>query len=302
MACDAHAHPYDLLRYFPEAEEERRRLNIACAASAWNREQFEYHERLARMAGTVPAMSPPLEPAAPVMPPSPLLEPAAPVEPVPPVVLCFAVHPQLPASFPGDFRKEADRSLALLENLAEEGRLHAIGETGFDLYNAAFRDSEAVQDELFAAHLELALRRGLPLVLHIRRAMHKVFVHSKALKRLPAVIFHSYQGTAGEGESLLRRGINGFFSFGTPIVLNHKEAIRVCAALPAERLLLETDAPYQGLRGASFSRWADLAVVLRGAAAIRREAGNFHGAEAELEAVVDRNFYRAFGLKQSSTD
>jgi TatD DNase family protein len=277
MASDAHAHPYDLLQLFPEAEAERRRLGIACAASAWNREQFEYHEGLARAAGS-----------APVAPSS---------SPVPPLVLCFAVHPQLPAAFSGDARQEAERSLALLGTLAEEGRLHAVGETGFDLYGERFRNTEALQDGLFAAHLELALAYGLPLVLHIRRAMHKVFAHAGALKRLPAVVFHSYQGTAGEALALLRRGINSFFSFGTPILLNHKEAIRVCAGLPLDRLLLETDAPYQPLRGAPFSRWADLAAVLRGAAAIRREAGNDGGTEAELEVAADRNFYRAYGFK-----
>jgi TatD DNase family protein len=293
MASDAHAHPWDLLQRLPDAEAERRGLGIACAASAWNREQFEYHENLARMAGTAPAGPVPGGGASAGDPP-----PVGPPR-VPPVVLCFAVHPQLPASFPGDSREETGRSLTLLEALAAEGRLHAVGETGFDLYNGAYRDSEALQDELFAVHLELALRYGLPLVLHIRRAMHKVFAHAQGLKRLPAVVFHSYQGTAGEGEALLRRGINVFFSFGTPIILNHKEAIRVCAGLPPDRLLLETDAPYQPLRGASFSRWADLAAVLRGAAAIRREAGNIGGTEAELEALVDRNFFRAFGLKQN---
>jgi TatD DNase family protein len=286
MASDAHAHPYDLLQLFPEAEEERRRLGIVCAASAWNRDQFDYHERLARAAKTAAVGSAgDLKSSA-----------SGPAAAGPCMVLCFAVHPQLPASFPGDFRREAEIALALLESLAREGRLHAIGETGFDLYNEAYRESEAAQDELFAVHLELAIRYGLPLVLHIRRAMHKVFPHAKALKRLPAVVFHSYQGTAGEGEALLRRGINCFFSFGTPIILNHKGAIRACAALPADRLLLETDAPYQGLRGAPFSRWADLAAVLRGAAAIRQEAGTFRGTEAELEAAVDRNFFRAYGL------
>jgi TatD DNase family protein len=292
MASDAHAHPWDLLQRLPEAEGERRRLGVACAASAWNREQFEYHENLARMAGSA------LPGAADIRSVPGAGAPEWPPARTPPVALCFAVHPQLPAAFPGDSRAEAERSLALLESLAGEGRLHAVGETGFDLYNGVYRDSEAVQDELFAVHLELALRYGLPLVLHIRRAMHKVFAHAGALKRLPAVVFHSYPGTAGEGEALLRRGINGFFSFGTPIVLNHKEAIRVCAGLPPDRLLLETDAPYQPLRGAPFSRWADLAVVLRGAADIRREAGNTGGTEAELEAAVDRNFYRAFGLQQ----
>ncbi|WP_010258205.1 TatD family hydrolase [Treponema primitia] len=272
MASDAHAHPFDLAGRFPDAENERRSLGIACAASAWNGEQFAYHQELARSARQ---------------------EGAA------PMALCFAVHPQLPAA--GNTSSFAPL-LELLETLAAGDELNAIGETGFDLYNDAretslqnaFRATEAVQDELFAAHLETALRYGLPMVLHVRRAMHKVFAHTGALKKLPAVVFHSYSGTVGEGEALLRRGINAYFSFGASILLNHKGAIRSCAALPLDHLLLETDAPYQPLRGKAFSHWVDLSVILRGAAGIRKEGGVPGGDPEELEAATDKNFYRIF--------
>jgi TatD DNase family protein len=264
MASDAHAHPFDLAAYVSSAEPERRGLGIACAASAWNGEQFDRHRELAALARR---------------------EGAA------PVALCFAVHPQLPAAAsPPPFTPLLD----LLETLAAGAALNAVGETGFDLYNKTFRAAEAVQDELFAVHLETALRYGLPMVLHVRRAMHKVFACTGALKRLPAVVFHSYMGTVGEGKSLLRRGVNAYFSFGASILLNHKEAIRSCAALPLDRLLLETDAPYQPLRGREFSRWSDLTAILRGAAEIRKEAGIDGGRPAELETAVDRNFYRVF--------
>ncbi|MDR2021032.1 MAG: hypothetical protein LBQ14_09735, partial [Treponema sp.] len=56
-----------------------------------------------------------------------------------------------------------------------------------------------------------------------------------------------------------------------------------------------TDAPYQPLRGRSFSRWEDLRAVLAGAAALRREAGTGGGVPAELEAVTDDNFSAVFG-------
>jgi TatD DNase family protein len=274
MASDAHCHPWDLLKRLPGAEEERWNLAAACAASAWSREEFEYHEGLARKARA---------------------------EGGPALIPCFAVHPQLPAELeraasgtplPPSTLKV---SLSTLREFAEEGRLGAVGETGFDLYGEAFRRTEPVQDELFAAHLEIALSRGLPLVLHIRRAMHKVFAHTGALKKLPAVVFHSWPGTLPEGEALLRRGINAYFSFGTTILLNHKEARRSCASLPADRLLVETDAPYQPPRGKPFSSWADIPAILREAAALRREAGNSGGEAAELEALTDGNFHRIFG-------
>jgi TatD DNase family protein len=256
MLTDAHCHPADLARLDPE--EARRRVAL-CAASAWNREQFDYHERLAAHI---------------------------------PVVLCFAVHPQLPAA-----RTDVNESFALLEAFAEEGRLGAVGETGVDLYDAANRETEAIQEALFDAHLRIAIEKDLPVVLHVRRAMHRIFARCSLLKKCRAVIFHSWSGTRGEGESLLRRKINAFFSFGNAVMLNHREAMRCCAAFPPERLLVETDAPYQPQRGKPFSSWADLPAILDAVSALRREAGRKDG--AGMEDTVERNFREAFGLTRS---
>ncbi|MDR0316295.1 MAG: TatD family hydrolase, partial [Treponema sp.] len=259
MLTDAHCHPCDLAEIFPGAEDERRQLGVMCAASATDLTEFEFCERLSRQAktdGTVPLLP------------------------------CFAVHPQLAAM----------EQLATLETLASQARLAAIGETGFDLFNEAFKKTETIQDELFAAHLEIALRYDLPLILHVRRAMHKVFAHSETLKKCRAVIFHSWPGTAGEGEALLKRGINAFFSFGTSIMLNHHQAMRCCALFPADRLLAETDAPYQALRGREFSSYGDLPRILEAAAALRREAGTSGSTTKELEKIVEDNFRSAFSL------
>ncbi|MDR2096472.1 MAG: TatD family hydrolase [Treponema sp.] len=267
MLTDAHCHPWDLFTQFPEAEDAYRRLGPAgpaCAASAWNPEQFQYHEALAGKAGD------------------------------PPLLRCFAVHPQLPASAP---RARLEELLTYLGGLAAEGRLDAVGETGFDLYDERFKGTEALQEELFRVHLETALNRGLPLVLHVRRAMHKVFAYTKKLRSLPALIFHSWPGTRFEGESLLKRGINAYFSFGSALLLNHKEAMRCCAVFPADRLLLETDAPYQPLRNRAYSHGEDLPLLLKQAAVLRREAGGAEG-ERELEQSIEENFFRSFGQRR----
>jgi TatD DNase family protein len=286
MASDAHAHPQDLLELFPGAEAERRRLRVSCAASAWNLTEFEAQERLAKKAEQDGAA---------------------------PVALCFAVHPQLAASSPaaaGDVSAASANSagstgsdtaalirtsLETLETLAAENRITAVGETGFDLYNEAFRGTETVQAEFFRRHLEIALEGDLPLVLHVRRAMHRIFAYTGELRRLRAVVFHSYSGTLSEGESLLKRGINAYFSFGNTILLNHKTAMAACARLPPERLLTETDAPYQGRRGEPYSHWADLPLIIRAAAALRHEACSPGGDPEELEEAVDGNFKRVYG-------
>jgi TatD DNase family protein len=271
VLTDAHCHPADLAAVFPQAEEERRRLGVTAAASACDMEEFAHNEEIARNAAADGA--------------SPLLP-------------CFAIHPQLPAVKAAAGKPfteiELNDTLITLNDLALVGRIAAVGEFGFDLYNAAFRETEALQDRIFAAHLEAALRYDLPVVLHVRRAMHKIFAAAKILTKCRAVVFHSWPGTFEEGQSLLRRGVNAFFSFGNTIALNHKQAQKSCALFPAERLLTETDAPFQPLRGKNFSQWTDLPLILETAAALRREAGSALTDAKELEAQIEANFHAVF--------
>jgi len=262
MLTDAHCHPFDLAHVFPQAEEERRRLGVIAASSACDMEEFTHNEGLAKKAA--------VEGAAPLLP-------------------CFAVHPQLPAG--GGGKPKSDELVATLFKLADEGRIAAIGECGFDLYNEEFRETEKIQEYLFVRHLEIALRYELPVVIHARRAMHKIFANAKILSKCRAVVFHSWSGTLEEGQALLRRGINAYFSFGNTVLNGHKKAMRCCALFPAERLLTETDAPFQPVRGQGFSQWADLHVIIKAAAA-------FRGKDAkELEAQIEANFCAAFGKK-----
>jgi Tat protein secretion system quality control protein TatD with DNase activity len=72
-----------------------------------------------------------------------------------------------------------------------------------------------------------------------------------------------------------------------------------CALLPADRLLLETDAPYQPLSYTTrpYSSWEDLPIILSAAAALRREAGARNSNLGELEQAVENNFRTVFGLE-----
>jgi TatD DNase family protein len=271
MLTDAHCHPFDLVRVFPQAEQERRRLGVLAASSACDLEEFAYNEKLAKKAAA--------ENAAPLLP-------------------CFAIHPQLPAvkkEGGGPFTDiEITDSLETLRKLAAAGRLSAVGECGFDLYNAAFRETEKTQDTLFTAHLEIAVNFGLPVILHVRRAMHKIFAAEKILSKCKAVVFHSWSGTLEEARSLLRKGVNAHFSFGNAIMLNHKQAIQCCSLLPAERLLTETDAPFQPRRGEKYSVWVDLRLIIETAVTLRNKAENDVTDAKALESQIEENFRKVF--------
>jgi len=273
MLTDAHCHPCDLLFVFPESEQERANIlshngaaGVIAAVSAWNENEFAYNEELSRNGS---------------------------------VLLCFGTHPQLPSIYSekGRLFKDSDLSASMefLYKSAEKNKIAAIGEFGFDLFNDSFKETEKIQDKIFEAHLEAALNYELPVVLHIRRAMHKMFFYAKKLSKCKAVIFHSWSGSHEEALSLLKHGVNAYFSFGNTITLNHKQAMRSCSLLPSQRLLTETDAPFQPRRGEKFSHWTDILNILETAAALRSEAGNNIDVK-ELELQIEINFKNLFSL------
>ncbi len=203
----------------------------------------------------------------------------------------FGIHPQWPVWKNADF-------LALV---AGEGRIKAIGEAGFDFFGdradrVRNEENDKAQTGVFEYQLDLAERLGLPLLVHLRKATDKAFLYSRRLARLPGVVFHSWPGTAREAGDLLARGVPGFFSFGTGLLKGHKKAIESCAVLPLDRLLSETDAPWQPLQGQSYCRLEDLPLVVAAMARLRDLPC------PELEAVLEANFHRAYLLSRGESD
>ena len=184
----------------------------------------------------------------------------------PQIILSYGLHPQSAGHI--DIKTNAD----FLEQLLKKNKLHAIGEAGFDYFNQDFREQAATQEEMFNIQLDLALKYNLPLVIHCRKANEKLFEYSKQLKKLPAVLFHSFMGTPIEAKSLLNRGINGFFSFGKQVMNNNKKVIACVRDLPADVLLTETDAPWQFLKGESHTNPLEIKKIFEAFCQIRNEA------------------------------
>lgn len=185
--------------------------------------------------------------------------------------LSYGIHPQsliLP-----DFK--AQEELDFLEKLLRLGQVDAIGELGFDFFTKDFRASAKEQEYYFLNQLELACKFQKPIIIHCRKANEKLFYYSNILKKLSAVLFHSFMGSKIEAESLLKKGINCFFSFGKQISNNNKNAISCILSLPLENLLLETDAPYQFLKGEEKTYLQDIKKVYQGAFLLRKEKDFF---------------------------
>lgn len=197
------------------------------------------------------------------------------VQPLPAAVLCSVHDPADPTLTLNDSKilcsygihplwlDGAGRSIRTLEMLASKGRIVAVGEFGFDFYNGRSPEEETRQQDFFLAQCVIAERYHLPVVIHVRRGMSELFAETARLKRLPAVIFHCYPGTAEEGNAFLKRGVNAFFSFGTPLIKNFAGAQKAVRELPRDRILFETDAPFQPPRGKERTMPNDIVAVYK---------------------------------------
>ncbi len=144
---------------------------------------------------------------------------------------------------PHHAHEELDLTVGDLVAITRHPRVVAIGEAGLD-YHYHFSPVEA-QEQGFRRHIAAARETGLPLVIHSREADEdtaRILEDETGKGAFPAVL-HCFTG----GPDLARRAIALGLSISFTGILTFKksEALRAIAAeLPAERILVETDAPY----------------------------------------------------------
>lgn len=132
-------------------------------------------------------------------------------------------------------------SLDTLRAWAKDPKVVAIGEIGLDYYWEQNPPRE-FQQEVFRDQLALAQELGLPVIVHDRDA------HADCLaivKEFPQVrgVFHCYSGAVEDAKMLVRLGWSLSFT-GVITFKNARKAPEVIAAVPLERMMVETDAPY----------------------------------------------------------
>ncbi|GHT98459.1 deoxyribonuclease [Betaproteobacteria bacterium] len=132
-----------------------------------------------------------------------------------------------------------DADLAALDHLLAQGRGVAVGEIGLDHFVAGF--DAARQAQFFLAQLDLARRHGLPVILHLRRAVDEVL---EALRRVRVCggIAHAFNGSLQQAQMFIGLGFK--LGFGGEMSFPGSTRIRRLAAeLPLDAIVLETDAP-----------------------------------------------------------
>ncbi len=137
----------------------------------------------------------------------------------------------------------SEQDLTLLAEQLEihhgDPRLVAIGEIGLDFFVPGL-DAER-QRFFYLEQLKLARRLALPVLLHVRRSADQLLA---GLRRLPVAggIAHAFNGSAQQAQAFVDLGFK--LGFGGTLTFDRSQQIRRLAAeLPAESLVLETDAP-----------------------------------------------------------
>lgn len=135
---------------------------------------------------------------------------------------------------------EAVQQLRVLLDRDKKGEIVAIGECGLDyFYDNSPRD---VQYDMLHAQLELAKDFDTPLIFHVREAFDDFWPIFDQYRGLRGVL-HSYTDSLQNMEKGLERGL--FFGVnGISTFTKVDEQKEMFAAIPLERLLLETDAPF----------------------------------------------------------
>jgi TatD DNase family protein len=208
-------------------------------------------------------------------------EALAAAEDFPQVYVAIGRHPNEAAGFD-------DADLAELQALAAHERCVAIGETGLDYYrDHAPRDD---QKRAFHAQIELARESGKPLVIHTRAAEDDTLQMLGEHARDVRVILHCFSMAEHIEECLAHE--NWWISFAGNVTYPSAQPLREAALrVPAERLLVETDAPFlapQPVRGRP-NQPAYVTHTARALAVERRVPYE------ELERAVDRNAAALFG-------
>lgn len=150
------------------------------------------------------------------------------------VYAAVGIHPESLDNLPGGVLDE-------IESLTTHEKVVAIGEIGLDYYwDVAPRE---FQQEVFAAQIELAKKRALPIIIHNRDATEDTVRLVEAAPDEVKGVMHCFTGSVETAKRCIEKGF--FISFGGPVTFKNAVNVQKTAAqIPHEWLLVETDSPY----------------------------------------------------------
>ena len=187
-------------------------------------------------------------------------------------------------------QEELDMTAADLVARTQHPKVVALGEAGLDYHYD--RSPRQAQERGFRTHIQAARETGLPSVIHSREAdadTARILEEETGQGAFPAVL-HCFTG----GRELAHRAValGLFISFTGILTFKNSTALRTIAAeLPADRILVETDAPFLA-PGAYRGKRNEPAYVVETAKVLAETRGVSFD---EIAATTTQNFFRLFG-------
>lgn len=151
------------------------------------------------------------------------------------VYAAVGVHPEECADW------NAEHDIPVLEALAQNPKVRAIGEIGLD-YHWPENPLRELQQQVFHAQLDLAEKLNLPVIVHDRDAHHDCLEIVRAHPNVTGV-YHCYSGGVEDAKTLMKLGWMISFT-GSITFKNARRALEVIDLLPLDRMMIETDSPY----------------------------------------------------------
>ncbi len=200
------------------------------------------------------------------------------------VLAAVALHPN-----EAPIVEDLEADWAIIEKLAHEPRVRAIGETGLDYFRTP-PELQKRQQESFKWHIDLAKRTNKALVIHDRDSHDDVLSVLLEVGAPEKTVFHCFSGDVEMAKKCIDRGY--ILSFAGTLTFKNAPALRDAVKLvPHDQLLVETDSPFLAPtphRGA-LNTPAQIANIVRAMAAERDED------VAELATALSKNAERIFG-------
>ncbi|MBQ4611540.1 MAG: TatD family hydrolase [Clostridia bacterium] len=197
------------------------------------------------------------------------------------IYLAFGIHPEYASQW-------ADKDIAFLREYLRHPRCVALGEIGLDYYWEPY--DKAAQIKLFCRQLDMAAELSLPVSLHVREGYGDAV---EILSGYPGTrgVMHCFSGSAEMAERCVKLGL--YVAFGGAVTFkNNKKGPAAAAAVPLDRLLVETDCPYMAPEPHRGKRCdpAMTRLVCEKLAAIKGVS------VPELERITGENAARLFGI------
>ena len=158
----------------------------------------------------------------------------------PRVLAAVAIHPNEAPAY--EAAGELDAAIAVIDELAAEPRVRAIGETGLDFFRTD-KEGLPAQFRAFEAHIALAKRHGIAMQIHDRDAHDAVLGTLQRLGAPERTVFHCFSGDDAMARIAADEGY--YLSFAGNLTFKNAQNLRdALAVTPRERILVETDAPF----------------------------------------------------------